>query len=62
MRNPAQSGMAMLRLFISSSLAGTNQKIKSKTNGFRQPSRMGVLKKSVWVGMNHSPLEGESMS
>ena len=29
-RNPVPSGMAILRLFITSSLAGINQKIKKK--------------------------------
>ena len=29
-RNPVPSGMAILRVFISSSLAGINQKIKKK--------------------------------
>ncbi len=46
MRNPAQSGMAILRLFISSSLAGTNQKIKkAKQMDSANPPVSGLLEK-----------------
>ncbi len=45
-RNPVPSGMAILRLFISSSLAGINQKIKKKQNTWI-PACAGMTNKAA---------------